>query len=147
MFGNVGGTDGDKMRNKIRDDRIELNLTLLFRIQFLSNSRKQEEYSFPFLFFSNIRDNYRAKARNRTIHPCFRRILVGHGMIRDETRDSRERLEVRAMLLEFGTDLPPSRNRPCPCRYATLHPPRIIVLARPDRTGRAATESIDRANL
>lgn len=68
------------------------------------------------------------------------------GRTRDDpgrTRDFRERLEVGAMLLEFGTD--PPRNRPCRCRYATLHPPRIIVLARPDKTGRTATESIDRA--
>lgn len=67
------------------------------------------------------------------------------GRTRDDpgrTRDFRERLEVGAMLLEFGTD--PPRNRPCRCRYATLHPPRIIVLARPDKTGRTATESIDR---
>lgn len=59
------------------------------------------------------------------------------GRTRDDpgrTRDFRERLEVGAMLLEFGTD--PPRNRPCRCRYATLHPPRIIVLARPDKTGR-----------
>lgn len=73
------------------------------------------------------------------------RVSDDPGRTRDDpgrTRDFRERLEVGAMLLEFGTD--PLRNRPCRCRYATLHPPRIIVLARPDKTGRAATESIDR---